>query len=255
MRTYGMRILTSLSELKLEDARLFRILANKLTQEGEFQKALFLLRRVSKLKSEEPQTWRELGLAYRNLSNYETCLTNLWKVVVEEWPVRFQHIEDEVLIELNHTIFLAKKHNIAVDTAPYTRFLKEMPMDLHSTIFWDVDDLCIDLHIHEPGGTHCYYGCNQTSIGGWSSPDYSGCTAYSTSMLREYMIIHARKGSYKLKCNYFSNYRSDLIAGSIMWFTIYSNYCRDNETVMQATMRIDAKSDRSDYDIGHFDVS
>jgi len=101
MRMYGMRILTSLAELKLEDARLYRILANKLTQEGEFAKSLYLLKKVSKLKGEEPQTWRELGLAYRQVGNYKDCAENLWKVVVTEWPERFQHIEDEVLLELN----------------------------------------------------------------------------------------------------------------------------------------------------------
>jgi len=125
-----------------------------------------------------------------------------------------------------------------------------MPMDLHSTIFWDVDGLCIDMHIHEPGGTHCYYGSHQTTIGGWSSPDYSGCTAYSTSMLREYMIIHAKPGKYDLKCNYYSNYRSDLIGGSIMWFTVYSNFCREGEEVLRSTMRIDHKSSNSSYNIG-----
>jgi len=129
-----------------------------------------------------------------------------------------------------------------------------MPMDLHSTIYWDVDDLCIDMHVHEPGGTHCYYGCNQTSIGGWSSPDYSGCTAYSTSMLREYMIANAKRGSYQVKCDYYSNYRSDLIGGSIIWFTVYTNFCRDDEVALQSTMRIDYDSGSSDYEIGKIEL-
>jgi hypothetical protein len=40
------------------------------------------------------------------------------------------------------------------------------------------------LLVFEPDGGKSYYGNNCTHLGGWSSPDYSGCTAYSTSMLR-----------------------------------------------------------------------
>lgn len=107
----------------------------------------------------------------------------------------------------------------------------------------------------------------------WSSPDYSGCTAYSTSMLREYMIVNSRKGSYNFKADYFSksrwcfltlsfsyicshsfftyHFRSDLVEGAIIWFTIYSNFCRDNEEAVHSTMRLtESLNHRRDYAIG-----
>ena len=61
-------------------------------------------------------------------------------------------------------------------------------MDVRLNIAFDTDDVCIDLHIDQPDSTTCYYGNTNTPIGGWSNPDYSGCTAYSTSMLREYTL-------------------------------------------------------------------
>eukprot|EP01125_Pyxidicula_operculata_P000368 TRINITY_DN1040_c0_g5_i1.p1 TRINITY_DN1040_c0_g5~~TRINITY_DN1040_c0_g5_i1.p1 ORF type:complete len:1086 (+),score=246.93 TRINITY_DN1040_c0_g5_i1:143-3259(+) len=255
---YGLRIITTIGELKIDDHRLMRILANKLYQEGKFLGASFLFDKIVTLRSEEPQTFREAALGQRAIGNYQKCIDMLWKVCYTEWETRFQHIEDEVLLELNRTIWMAKKKGIKLDVSDIQpKFMGEFPMDIHCSITWDTDDLCIDLHIDQPDGTQCYYGNHITSIGGWSTPDYSGCTAYSTSMIREYMIKKAMDGKYKLGCNYYSNYRQDLTGGAIIWFTVYTNYFTDKEQCMQTTLRLDtnsvAVSKESSYTIGTVD--
>ena len=69
------------------------------------------------------------------------------KVIETEWPIRFQHIEDEVIMEMNRTIWLAEKDGVNVDTSKIDkRFLKKLPVDVKLVITWDADDLCIDLH-------------------------------------------------------------------------------------------------------------
>ena len=147
-----------------------------------------------------------------------------------------------------------------VDTSKMEqRFLRLLPVNIHCTIAWDTDDTCIDLHstplaplllsfqiksnvfiVVEPDGVTNNYSNHVTAVGGFSSPDYPGCSAYSTSMLRvlsspplpsililiifvylfiiimkEYMIKSALPGQYQLGCNYYSNYRQDLTAGTI----------------------------------------
>ena len=56
-------MLTSVAELKLEDARLLRVLAHRLAQVEELDLAIELFDRVRRLRPEEPQSYRDLALA------------------------------------------------------------------------------------------------------------------------------------------------------------------------------------------------
>jgi len=238
----GVRIVTTITELKLEDHRLLRIVANQLFQEGKLDQALWLFTTIVKLRAEEPQSHRELALVLAEKKQYQKAIDLLYKVVETEWPIRFQHIEDEVIMELNRTIWLAEKDKVPVDTSKIDKiFLQRLPVDVKLVITWDADDLCIDLHIYEPDGGKSFYGGNLTNLGGWSSPDYSGCTAYSTSMLREYMIKNGFPGSYRICANYYSNHRQDLTGGTTIWFTIFTNYMKDDEKKTNICPQVDGE--------------
>ena len=91
-----------------------------------------------------------------------------------EWPDRFTHIEDEVLMQLSRyinllyiiyfmltltirTLFEAEQESNnnktlkKVDTSKMEqRFLRLLPVNIHCTIAWDTDDTCIDLHSNLP---------------------------------------------------------------------------------------------------------
>ena len=54
----GVRVLTSVLDLGIEDARLIRIVAHKLQQVGELDDAIDLFKRVQDLRPEEPQSYR-----------------------------------------------------------------------------------------------------------------------------------------------------------------------------------------------------
>jgi len=225
--------------MKLEDPRILRIIANQLFQQGILDQALWLFTAIVKMRPEEPQSHRELAVAFTENKQFQKALETYYKIITTEWPIRFQHIEDDVLSEINRTIWLAGKSNVNVDTSFINPgFLFHMPTDVKLVITWDLDDLCIDLHIYEPNNEVSYYGHYMTSLGGWSSPDYSGCTAYSTSMLREYMIRSGVPGTYRVCANMYSNSRQDLTGGTTIWFTVYTNYMKENEKRTFTVLRI-----------------
>eukprot|EP00463_Aulacantha_scolymantha_P000784 TRINITY_DN1514_c0_g1_i1.p1 TRINITY_DN1514_c0_g1~~TRINITY_DN1514_c0_g1_i1.p1 ORF type:complete len:355 (-),score=51.67 TRINITY_DN1514_c0_g1_i1:184-1248(-) len=303
----GVRVLSNIAELRLEDSRLFRIVGNKLWHEGEIEQKLqklakrvtsilpfdicfiiaeyleggnrpggdapwkitqpmqvgnnkllqakWLFERIIALKLEEPQSYRELGLVLAELGQYQDAITSLYHIIETEWPLRFQHIEDQIFLELNRIIWLANKAGVDLDTSFIDPcFLMLDPIGLHFTITWDTDDTCIDLHITQPDGIDCYYGRHKTECGGWSTPDYNGCTSYSTSMLREYIIKNPLPGKYTIKCNYYSNKRQDLIGSTIIWFNVYTNYLMENEKKQTTMLRLESNSAqpsaRSSYTIG-----
>jgi Ca-activated chloride channel family protein len=78
-----------------------RIVANQLFQESQLSQSLWLLSYVAKLRAEEPQSHRELAILYAECKDYQKAIDILWLLIVTEWETRFQHIEDEVLMEMN----------------------------------------------------------------------------------------------------------------------------------------------------------
>ena len=73
----------------------------QLYQEGIVDQAIRLFEKVLKLRAEEPQSLRDLALAASEKRDYQRAVDLLWKMISTEWPVRFQHIEDEATFELN----------------------------------------------------------------------------------------------------------------------------------------------------------
>ena len=62
-RQMGVRVLTNIAELKLDNAQLLRIVAHRLNQIGDRELAIDLFERIKKMRPEEPQSYRDLALA------------------------------------------------------------------------------------------------------------------------------------------------------------------------------------------------
>ena len=139
--------------------------------------AKFLFQRICELRGEEPQSHREYGLVCADLGDFQTALDKLWHVMETSWPRRFQHIEDNVFLELNRTIRRAKEARVPINVANIPEdFIDPWQLGIAVCLTWDVDDTCLDLHVNEPDGATCAYFNTFTPTGGWSTPDYSGCT-------------------------------------------------------------------------------
>ena len=48
------------------------------------------------MRTEEPQSHREVGMLRSEMGDLQGAWDNLWHVVETDWALRFQHIEDEV---------------------------------------------------------------------------------------------------------------------------------------------------------------
>ena len=76
-----MRILSNIAELNLDDAALLRILAYRLLQIGQVDLACDLFEQVSRLRPEEPQSFRDLALALAQ----RACLLESWTTASLAW--------------------------------------------------------------------------------------------------------------------------------------------------------------------------
>ncbi|EFC36049.1 predicted protein [Naegleria gruberi] len=193
----GVRILTNVSELELENVQLYRIVGYRLDQAEELELAEWVFERVKSINGFEPQSYRDLALVKERMGKYEEAMELFNRVIVGKWDLRFDEIEMTVATEMNH-LLLNNPELPIIDK----RLVHKFDLDIRISMAWDTDNVDIDLHVQEPGrhGEHAYYAHNRTRMGGYVSRDFR--QGYGPE---EYMLKKAQKGAYKATTNYFSN--------------------------------------------------
>ncbi|KQV84751.1 hypothetical protein ASD15_06175 [Massilia sp. Root351] len=206
-RELGLRVLSNLAELELENRHVLRILGYRLLQAGAPQLALPVFEQVLLLAGEEPQSYRDLGLAYAAVGKHQQAVDQLYEVVLRPWDGRFADVELIALAEMNAIIARAPKGS--VDTSRVdSRLLKNLPLDLRAVLSWDADNSDMDLWVTDPNGERCYYAHTMTAQGGRISRDFTG--GYGPE---EFSLRKARPGKYQVQANFFGH-RQQLVAGA-----------------------------------------
>lgn len=203
----ALRVLSNLAEMDLENRQILRILGYRLLQAGKPQLAVPLFEQVRDLAPFEPQSFRDLGLAYAAAGSMQKAVDALYEVVVRQWDGRFAEVALIALSELNALI---AAHPGDVDTDRYdVRLLRNLPVDLRVVLNWDADNSDMDLWVTDPNGERAYYGNRLTRQGGRMSADLTG--GYGPE---EFMLKVAKPGKYKVEANYYGN-RQQLVASTV----------------------------------------
>jgi tetratricopeptide (TPR) repeat protein len=206
LRELGVRVLTNLAEMDLENRHVLRILGYRLVQAGEAPLALPVFRRVLALAPEEPQSYRDLGLAYAATGAAQQAVDLLYEVVARPWHGRFPEVELIAAAELNALVATAAA---PLDTSRFDpRILRNLPVDLRVVLTWDADNTDIDLWVTDPNGERAYYGNPLTYQGGRMSRDFTG--GYGPE---EFSLRQAKPGKYKVEANFYGH-RQQIVAGA-----------------------------------------
>jgi Ca-activated chloride channel family protein len=250
-RAIGLRVLSDVVELQLEEPRLLRIAAHRLQQEGELALAVDLFEKVLSLRPEEPQSLRDLALALEAradarrvkagqgspsiAADYVRAVELLNRVVLGRWDGRFPEIEVLALEEANRIIAVVERDpgfgrpSFPID--PRLRTL--LDTDLRIVMTWDTDLTDMDLWVTEPSGEKCYYGHALTQTGGLISQDFTG--GYGPE---EYLVHRAMAGEYRIQSNFYGS-RSQSLTGAItIQATVITDFGRPNEARRSLTLRL-----------------
>lgn len=205
-RDLALRVLSNLAEMDLENRQVLRILGYRLIQAGAPELAVPVFEKVLQLAEEEPQSFRDLGLAYAAAGQQQKAIEQLYEVVLRPWDGRFAEIELITLAELNSILATSKQK---LDTGNMdARLLKHMPLDLRVILTWDADNSDMDLWVTDPNGEKCFYGNKLSYQGGRMSDDFTG--GYGPE---EFSLRKAKPGKYKIEANFFGN-RQQVVAGA-----------------------------------------
>jgi Ca-activated chloride channel homolog len=202
----ALRALSNLAEMDLENRHVLRILGYRLLQAGFPAVAIPVFRKVLELAPEEPQSYRDLGLALAAAGQPQKAIETLYEVVVKPWHNRFPEIELITLAELNAIVATS---GTPLDTgAMDPRLLRNLPLDLRVILSWDADNTDIDLWVTDPNGEKAYYGNPLTYQGGRMSQDFTG--GYGPE---EFSLRHAKPGKYKVEAQFYGH-RQQIVAGA-----------------------------------------
>jgi hypothetical protein len=242
-RALGLRVLSNLLELGLDDPPLMRMYAWRLQQAGELDAAIEVFERVRGMRGDEPQSHRDLALALGErwqktgvAADATRAMELLFDVIEREWQ-RFPEIELIAAMELNRLIALARGKDVAIPSRIDPRLVRLLDLDIRISMSWDLDMTDVDLHVFEPGGEHAYYGNNATTGGGLVSRDFR--EGYGPE---EYVRRRAEPGTYTIKAHYYGSHQQTIAGACTVIVHVTLNFGRPDEQRQVMTLRLDRPS-------------
>jgi Ca-activated chloride channel family protein len=248
-RDQGLRALSNLAEMDLQNRQVLRLLAYRLQQAGEIEAALPIFERVLELAPNEPQSHRDLGLALAEAGQAQAAVDRLYEVVNGAWDPRFADIDLIALGELNGVVDKARREGKAVDVSRIdARLLKNLPLDVRVVLAWDADNTDVDLHVIDPNGEEVFYGHNASYQGGAITRDATG--GYGPE---EFALRLAKPGKYRVEANFFGHRQQVLTSGTGLMLWLSSGFGTAAQQDRRTTIRV--KSERGErVVVGEFEV-
>jgi len=248
-RAFGLRALSNLAELDLQNRQVLRLLAYRLQQAGEIDAALPVFERVVELAPNEPQSHRDLGLALADAGQAQAAVDRLYTVVTGAWDARFADIDLIALTELNAVVDKSRRDGRAVDVSAIDkRLLKSLPLDVRVVLAWDADNTDVDLHVIDANGEEVYYGHNLSYQGGTITRDATG--GYGPE---EFALRIAKPGKYRVEANFFGHRQQVLTTGTGLMMWLSSGFATPAQQDRRTTVRV--RSERGErVVIGEFEV-
>jgi hypothetical protein len=244
----GVRVLSNLAEMDLENRHVLRILGYRLLQAARAKLAIPVFEQVLTLAPEEPQSYRDLGLAYAADRQYQKAIDMLHEVVMRPWHNRFPEIELTALAEMNAIVAEAQRDGTKIDVSRIdARLLKNLPLDVRVVLTWDADDTDIDLWVTDPNREKAYYGHRLTYQGGRMSPDFTG--GYGPE---EFSLRSAKPGKYLVEVNFYGHRRQTVAGATTLQVKFVTGFGTPRQEEKLVTLRLRERKDI--VAVGEFEV-
>lgn len=245
----GLRVISNLAELQLENTEVLRTLGRKLFEFEFYDEALTVFKEVLEIRSFEPHSYIDLGLTYAEKGDYQKAIENLYTVIDKAWDVdiisRFRGIELIVLHDMNNIIFQNKEKLNTSFINPC--LIKRMPVDIRIVIDWDANETDIDLWVTDPNKEQCNYSNKNTRIGGRISNDIT--QGYGPE---EFRLKKAIEGKYNIKAKFYGSRKQTLLENITVRAFVYSSFGSEKEQKRILTIQLEPQKG-GEYKIGEIE--
>ena len=216
----GLRVLSSIADLDLENEELYKLLGYKLKEAKVYDKELWIFGKVLEWRPFDPQSFRDYALALEDNGKNQKALDTLYqifsKTYAQEMANRDNGIEETLIMELNEMISRNKKLDISKINK---KLIADLPVDIRVALNWNKDNTDIDLWVTDPNGEKCMYSHNSTAIGGRLSNDFTGGFGPEQFLLKK-----AIKGKYQIETNFFGENQVSISGPTALMAEIFINY-------------------------------
>ena len=237
----GLRVLSNLAEMELENRGLLRILGYRLLQAQRADLAVPVFEQVLAIAPHEPQSHRDLGLALADAGRWQPAVQQLWDTALHPGAAagRFPDVDMTALAELNALVAKAARAGRPVDTAGIDpRLVKNLPLGLRVVLSWDADNTDIDLHVTDPDGQVAYYGQPRTRQGGRMSADFTG--GYGPE---EFALRRPKAGVYTVRAHFFGHRQQLLAPATSLMLRLTTGFGTAAEKEQRVMLRLAGSGD------------
>jgi hypothetical protein len=243
-RSLALRVLSNLAEMDLENRHILRILGYRLMQAGEPAAAVPVFKRVRELSPEEPQSFRDLGLAYAAVGQFQRAADALIEVVTRPWHGRFPEVELIALAELNAIVAQSPDLTSRASTAPYPQSSARCSrgVDLGRRQYRHRS------YVSDPNGDTAFYGNRLTHQGGRMSADFVG--GYGPE---EFSLKTAKPGKYRLEAQFFGHRQQVVADATTLMLRLTTRFGTANAREQLVTLRL--KGAGSKVFVGEFEAA
>ena len=247
----AVRILSNLSEIRIENEAMLRVYAWRLREAGVLDLSVRILRKVAKMRPDELVSWRDLALTLglrakrdHSAKDAEEALECFKKAVFTPSKRHDGIYTAIVALEEFNALAAWCEREKWPDGSPKIPemdegYRKNLDTDLRIVMMWDADDTDIDLHVLEPSGEEVYYGHRRSVSGGMNSDDVT--TGYGPE---EYLHKKAPAGVYRIMSNYFASHQQKLTGPVTVTATVFTNWGRANEASQTMSLRLERARDK-----------
>jgi len=221
------RILSNIAETEMDNYELLKVFAYQLEKEKRNTTALYIYKQILKLRTEDAQSYRDVGLASATVGESKDALEFYTQIISRELYKNserrvFTGIENVCKNEVRQLL----QQQPHLDTSNIPKEVQEpVNYDLRVLVDWNHNDTDIDLHIIDPNLEECYYSHKNTSIGGHISQDMT--QGFGPE---EFTLKHAIKGNYFIKINYYGDRYQKIENPTFMKVTVFKYYGSKKQT-------------------------
>jgi len=221
----AIRVLTSIADLELENASLYRLLGYRLKEYGEYALEKFVCGKALIWRPMEPQSYRDYALALADNGETQAALDRLYAMLAKTYPAnirdRSRGIEEVVVTEINRLI--AKDSTLNTSNID-KRIIIDIPVDIRVVINWNMNSADINLHVKDPNNEECSRDRRETSAGGRLSADIKD--GYGPE---QFLLKKAARGKYRVYVNYYGDRQVADAGPATVMAEIYTKYADATE--------------------------
>jgi Ca-activated chloride channel family protein len=244
----GLQILTNMAEIDLENHELYKLLGYKLREAGAYEEAVAVFRKVLAWRPQEPQSYRDYGLALADAGYYQQSLDTLYAALQKNYSTGtaglYPGVEEIIVTEINQLVALHKGLDVSAIDA---KLLHSMPVDVRVVLSWNKNNTDMDLWVTDPNKETCYYSNKQTLIGGRMSNDFT--RGYGPE---QFMLKRAVPGTYKVQINYYGDQQFTFSGPTTVLAEIFTYYADGKQERKLITLQMEKGGKQEGLLVGEF---